>query len=50
MEQQGWIGPENGSKGRELLRKSAAGQQMELPEAEGATDAGPRGQDAYYDL
>jgi S-DNA-T family DNA segregation ATPase FtsK/SpoIIIE len=50
MEQQGWIGPENGSKGRELLRKSAAGQQMELPEVEGGSDAAPRGQDAYYDL
>lgn len=50
MEQQGWIGPENGSKGRELLRKSAAGQQMELPEAESGSDTGPRGQDAYYDL
>lgn len=52
MEQQGWIGPENGSKGRELLRKTAAGQQMELPGTEtGTEDEGAsRSQDKYYEL
>ena len=30
MEEQGWIGPENGSKGRELVRKDAS-EQMPLP-------------------
>ncbi len=34
MEQQGWIGPENGSKGRELLRKVVS-EQMPLPVVEG---------------
>lgn len=54
MEQLGWIGPENGAKGRELLRKTAS-QQMELP-GTGVPDElpdepitpGPNAQ--YYDL
>lgn len=50
MEQLGWIGPENGSKGRELLRKTPGGQQMELPTAEAEEDVPARSQDKYYDL
>lgn len=50
METLGWIGPENGSKGRELLRKTGNGQQLELPTTPPASDAAPRSQDAYYDL
>lgn len=49
MEQQGWIGPENGSKGRELLRKTTTGQQMELPNTD-VEEQGSRPTDAYYDL
>lgn len=52
MEQQGWIGPENGSKGRELLRKSVAVQQMELPgTASGSEEKDPaRSNDGFYEL
>ncbi len=53
MEQLGWVGPENGAKGRELIRKTATAQQMELPGALG--EAAPEEeasspQDRYYDL
>ncbi|MBP7005497.1 DNA translocase FtsK 4TM domain-containing protein [Patescibacteria group bacterium] len=52
MEQLGWIGPENGAKGRELLRKTPNGQQMELPGTSGIP-VEPRhapSDDAFYDL
>lgn len=52
MEQLGWIGPENGAKGRELLRKTPNGQQMELPGTSGIP-VEPRhtaSEDAFYDL
>lgn len=52
MEQLGWVGPENGAKGREVLRKTAANQQMELPGTiptpSEAAESTP--QDRYYDL
>ncbi len=49
MEQLGWIGPENGSKGRELLRKGDVGEQMELPVTD---EPAPKisGNDRFYDL
>ncbi|MBP9747755.1 DNA translocase FtsK 4TM domain-containing protein [Patescibacteria group bacterium] len=49
MEQAGWIGPENGSKGRELLRKTGAGEQLELPVAD---EPPPKisGNERFYDL
>ena len=52
MEQLGWIGPENGAKGRELLRKTAANEQMALPGTESADEdeefVPPN--EPYYDL
>ncbi len=55
MEQLGWVGPENGAKGRELVRKSAAVQQMELPGTgipvpPPADEDASSPQDRYYDL
>ncbi len=54
MEQLGWVGPENGAKGRELLRKTASGQQMELPgtgaDVVEADEPPVSAQDRYYDL
>lgn len=52
MEKLGWIGPENGAKGRELLRKSTANQQMELPGTAASPDEeeSTPANEQYYDL
>lgn len=52
MEKLGWIGPENGAKGRELVRKTNANQQMELPGTSSplGEDEPPPPSEQYYDL